>query len=130
MQEIIKICKKCGPLQEHQIRREKNGIHIKISCLACRRKANILNKRNITEKEYDDFILKQNNKCAICSKEEIMLGRSRSLIPLAVDHCHFCNINRGLLCSDCNTAIGKAKDNPDLLQKAITYLQKHKHVVS
>jgi hypothetical protein len=34
---------------------------------------------------------------------------------------------RGLLCSDCNTALGHLHDNPDIIQKLLEYIvQFHK----
>ena len=41
---------------------------------------------------------------------------------LAVDHNHTTGKVRGLLCSNCNTLLGKAKDNVNILQAAIDYL--------
>jgi len=38
------------------------------------------------------------------------------------DHAHKTGKFRGLLCHNCNTAIGLLKENPQLLTKAITYL--------
>jgi hypothetical protein len=39
------------------------------------------------------------------------------------DHNHATNEVRGMLCFDCNTGIGKFKDDPALLSKAIDYLK-------
>lgn len=41
-----------------------------------------------------------------------------------VDHCHDSGEVRGLLCTRCNTALGKMDDDTDRLQKAIDYLSK------
>ncbi len=58
-------------------------------------------------------MLKDNNQgCEICG----------SLNKLVVDHDHSLNKLRGVLCSECNFGIGKFKDNPDYLKKAINYL--------
>lgn len=40
-----------------------------------------------------------------------------------VDHDHETGKARGLLCSNCNHAIGKMKDSPELLRKAADYLE-------
>ena len=45
--------------------------------------------------------------------------------PLYVDHCHKTNTLRDLLCHQCNSFLGHAKDNIEILQKAIDYLHKH-----
>lgn len=43
---------------------------------------------------------------------------------LNIDHCHETGVIRGLLCSPCNRAIGLLQDNPDLLRKAASYLER------
>jgi hypothetical protein len=43
---------------------------------------------------------------------------------ICVDHCHTSGRIRGFLCHDCNLAIGKAKDDPNLLRKMAEYLEK------
>ena len=64
----------------------------------------------------------QNHKCAICELDEVDSLHGK----LSVDHCHRTGKIRGLLCVNCNTAIGKLKDSDALLQKAINYLVKHR----
>jgi len=41
-----------------------------------------------------------------------------------VDHCHESGEVRGLLCTRCNTALGKLEDDVDRLKSAINYLEK------
>jgi hypothetical protein len=76
----------------------------------------------------DDYITlekSQNGVCAICKNPEQNKNR------LSVDHNHACcpgtttcgKCVRGLLCSNCNTFLGNAKDSIDILKNAITYLQ-------
>ncbi|WP_371612134.1 endonuclease VII domain-containing protein [Streptomyces clavifer] len=40
-----------------------------------------------------------------------------------VDHCHETGRVRGVLCFNCNSAIGKLGDDPDSLRRAIAYLE-------
>ena len=40
-----------------------------------------------------------------------------------VDHCHETGRLRGVLCFNCNSAIGKLGDDPDTLRRAIAYLE-------
>jgi len=42
---------------------------------------------------------------------------------LALDHCHTTGKIRGMLCGNCNTGLGKFKDSPEMLFKAIEYLR-------
>lgn len=56
----------------------------------------------------------QRFRCAICRKKE----------KLHVDHCHRTGMVRGLLCGNCNRAIGLLKDSPKNLRAAISYLER------
>ena len=40
-----------------------------------------------------------------------------------VDHCHHTGKVRGVLCWECNSGIGKLKDDPNLLRRAIQWLE-------
>lgn len=81
-------------------------------------------KFNITKEDYDKMLLQQNNKCAICNREEMTKGRSGKIRKLSVDHCHDSNKVRGLLCGKCNTALGLFEDDTNVLKQAIDYLSK------
>lgn len=71
--------------------------------------------------EYKKMLEAQNGVCAICEKPETH-KRNGKLKALAVDHCHKTGAIRGLLCFDCNTGIGKLKEDPKIFQSAIRYL--------
>jgi hypothetical protein len=75
----------------------------------------------------DDYVImlnRQNGKCAICGQAETHKRNGR-VKALAVDHDHKSGKIRGLLCSDCNTGIGKLKDDQKILRKAADYLDNH-----
>lgn len=72
---------------------------------------------DITPADYNALYEEQKGTCAICGLHQTQFDK-----PLAVDHCHDTGKVRGLLCFDCNTGIGKLKDSPELLQKALDYL--------
>lgn len=65
------------------------------------------------------------NKCNICSISQL---EHKSLFKrdLYIDHCHNTNKVRGILCHNCNLALGNFKDNIEFLSKAIKYLQDKK----
>lgn len=42
-----------------------------------------------------------------------------------VVHCHKTGKVRGLLCFNCNTGIGKLKDDIELLKRAVEYLERN-----
>lgn len=54
--------------------------------------------------------------CQICKKKDQKKA-------LAIDHCHSTGVIRGLLCDNCNRALGLFKDNIDNLKNAIKYLK-------
>lgn len=56
--------------------------------------------------------------CAICGTTAWPGRHSRP----HVDHCHETGLVRGILCSECNTGLGKFKEDPALLRRAIEYL--------
>jgi hypothetical protein len=80
----------------------------------------------ITLDQYNKLLLKQNNKCCICEVDNNGKYKNKKR-AFAVDHCHKTNKIRGLLCSDCNIALGLLKDNTNYLQTAIKYLNKFKN---
>lgn len=84
-----------------------------------------LRKYGITLDQYNDLRQNQNYKCAICNKHETTVAQGRAYTTdhaLHVDHCHDSGKIRGLLCTNCNTILGKCHDNPDVLKNAINYL--------
>lgn len=144
-----KTCVKAYDAREHDSKRifpvkEENGL---IHCRRCQRyldKSNFikttyckecsktlghitnLKRFNLSKEQYVDLEKSQNNVCAICKNPEQKKRR------LSVDHDHSCcngpfscgKCIRGLLCSNCNTFLGNAKDNIEILKSAIEYLQK------
>lgn len=83
----------------------------------------IKNLYGILKKEYEDMSEKQGHKCAICKLPEKSM-RNGKIKRLAVDHDHVTGKIRGLLCGDCNIALGKLKDSIQSLENAIEYLRK------
>jgi hypothetical protein len=78
-------------------------------------------KYGITLGEYEALLESQGGVCAICGEPELAANQYGPL-PLAVDHCHGSGAVRGLLCSGCNTGLGKFRDDPELLRAASRYL--------
>lgn len=78
----------------------------------------------ISLEDYNEMVTAQGGVCAICKNPETH-KRNGKLKALAVDHHHGTGKIRGLLCSDCNTGIGKLKDSPEILIAAAEYIRKH-----
>jgi hypothetical protein len=78
-----------------------------------------LRKYNISLEQYDEMLKAQQGVCAICATS------CDTGMNLAVDHCHDTNKIRGLLCKNCNTAIGLFKEDVENMNKAINYIKFH-----
>ena len=69
-----------------------------------------------------DMLEAQNNLCAICQEVGFKM-HSGIDSPLNVDHDHNTGKVRGLLCHNCNRALGLMKDNTEWLRRSISYLE-------
>lgn len=74
-------------------------------------------KHGISQAEFAVLLEKQGHRCAICYTNEF---GSRGPI---IDHDHSTGKIRGILCTNCNTALGLIKDSSVRLRKAAEYLE-------
>lgn len=77
---------------------------------------NLLKIYNLTSDRLKKLKEIHNNHCAICDKP------NRNNKSLVIDHNHATGKVRGLLCDLCNLGLGRFQDNPEMLTKAIEYL--------
>ena len=78
-------------------------------------------KHHITKESYDLLLNKHDGRCWICFDAK----------AINIDHDHSCcpgtyscgNCIRGILCNNCNTAIGLLKDSPKVINSALLYLE-------
>lgn len=99
-------CKPCWTLR---IRRHKQQLY------GGERSFLLKLRYGITAQEVEEMRRRQDGVCAIC----------RSNPPEHVDHCHASGTVRGLLCFGCNRGLGKAQDDPELLRRGLSYLERH-----
>lgn len=104
-------------IKERRIRRQSSD-----SYQLYIRKFRLRRKYGLSLEQYQQMLIAQNHKCAICSTTKPG-GRSKKYF--AVDHNHITNKVRQLLCSRCNTVLGHVQDNQNLLLKMIDYLKTH-----
>lgn len=147
----MKLCKDCGetkPLEDfYRSQRSKDGRQY--HCKLCgnrkrrewaranpernaewkkpespeRRAAKRFSRFRMTVDDYHEMLTRQGGVCAVCARPP---GRHR----LQVDHDHACcdtrytcgKCVRGLLCFNCNAALGHVQDDKERLMSLINYL--------
>jgi hypothetical protein len=84
------------------------------ACRAIEERASHLKRHyGLTEAERDEMAASRMGLCVICPKAP----------AVHVDHCHKTGKVRGVLCFNCNSAIGKLGDDPDAVRRAAAYLE-------
>lgn len=83
-----------------------------------KRRVKLKEKYGLSINEYNKLLEKQGGGCAICGQ---VSGRRN----LDVDHSHTTGKVRGVLCENCNKALGLYRDSVELLEKAIKYLKEN-----
>jgi len=81
------------------------------------KEAKLKYRYGITLVDYNTMLKKQDHRCKICDVENTCL---------VVDHCHASGAIRGLLCNNCNKALGFFKDSPERMVKAADYINENK----
>ena len=83
-----------------------------------------IRKYGLTIERFNEIVSLQYGGCAICGSTK---GGTRYFDErLHIDHDHKTGAVRGLLCNFCNSGIGSFRDNPQLMEKAIIYLNARK----
>ncbi|MFF7885026.1 endonuclease VII domain-containing protein [Streptomyces sp. NPDC020794] len=114
-----KLCLKCGEVKPwtewHRNATASDGLSTRCkSCRAAEGRASHLKRQyGLTEAERDEMVASQMGLCVICLKAP----------AVHVDHCHETGRVRGVLCFNCNSAIGKLGDDPDAVRRAAAYLE-------
>jgi hypothetical protein len=76
----------------------------------------------LTIGEVEALLKKSNNKCYICQSEGFSMKECHRSV-LVVDHNHKTGAIRGMLCHNCNRALGLLQDSEEILEKALKYIQ-------
>ncbi|WP_171118656.1 MULTISPECIES: endonuclease VII domain-containing protein [Streptomyces] len=114
-----KYCRTCGEIKPHSewTRNRSASDGLATLCKACKavkgRAGHLKRHYGLTEAERDELVASQKGLCVICLKAP----------PVHVDHCHKTGRVRGVLCFNCNSAIGKLGDDPDAVRRAAAYLE-------
>ena len=125
-----KVCRLCGiekPISEFYFRKDSG--HYRNECKECVKALTTFRNTGWTPEKYEEAYIKQHGRCAICG---CILNSSR-YTRFAGDHDHKTGKLRGLLCMNCNTALGLFKDSIERLESAKEYLiqfnSTHKDIV-
>ena len=88
-------------------------------CKPCERKSQATLRQLHSEHQ-----IPNDHSCPIClrTESELVSEGQRTKNPFRLDHNHGTGEFRGFLCDSCNTGLGKFRDDPDLLARAIEYL--------
>lgn len=143
MSTETKVCTLCGEEKSHSAFRSRGGSQhhlLKSRCNTCLYKehrqwtdsnpekvreyrekdswtlAKRCARRGITPEQLVDAFERQECACAICHDQI-------KLIDSAIDHNHASGEFRGVLCRQCNRALGMFRDSPTILRSALGYLE-------
>lgn len=119
------LCVQPKPLDEFYVTKKRakrhGGTYLHYYCKLCTalisRESRLWRLFNITSDEYDRILAFQGGGCAIC-------GQIAKNYALNVDHDHKTGLIRGLVCWIHNQAIGLFRDSPELLKRAVSYLER------
>lgn len=147
MTHLCRFCERDLPLNAFPANRQKTGWKCRDCIAAYRRKWREDNpdkaqgpsywrkyhrevgrfaKRGITKDLFEEMWRDQAGCCAICQDPfldpcKVAIDHDHSCCPARVKACGRCV--RGLLCSNCNTAIGLLQESTTRLQAAVQYLE-------
>lgn len=83
-------------------------------------------RRGLTLDQYHAMAERQDFLCALCGEEPPQQNDRRGNVDdFVTDHDHQTQRVRGLTCWSCNSGLGSFRDDPDMLRKAVAYLELH-----
>tara|TARA_R100001082_G_C4319412_1_gene140427 strand:+ start:136 stop:579 length:444 start_codon:yes stop_codon:yes gene_type:complete len=120
-----KICIKCDTkLPLDKFSPASGGNFLRPECRKCNNELSKVRAR--LKKEYG--MPEEGHVCPIClgTKDQVNGLGNKKNGSWVIDHCHESESFRGWLCHTCNRALGGFKDNTEILNRAIKYLEKHR----
>lgn len=108
---LMSRCKECD--KAYKRKRYHSSKHIRDKVRKQTKERQVQKVFGISSKEYYSYF--EDAVCSICSRNT----------DLVLDHCHNSGKIRGVLCRTCNTGIGHLRDSPELVARALYYLQEN-----
>jgi hypothetical protein len=119
-----KVCRESKDDSLFRVSNKKTG-NRRTECRECERSKSRANSfkytRGITYEERDAVLIEQGLVCKACGKDT-----PGSKKGWHVDHCHRSGKIRGVLCANCNVALGQVNDSIKHLKQLIRYLEDNK----
>ena len=125
--ESLKVCKPCSIefkwcsacLEPHELEMFSRDSHttdgLRSHCRTVDRGMQLVRRYGVDLDAFNSMVKSQDSECLIC------LERFDDL-DFVVDHDHATGKVRGLLCTNCNVAIGHLRDDPAIAIRAAEYL--------
>ena len=121
----LKTCVSCGGRKQLKhfrvlVRRQGERHTLSSTCITCDDKASII---KLVWKKHNR--LPENYACPICNmthKDYLDMGKYKTQSPFSIDHCQKNMKVRGWICNPCNSAMGLAKHDTNILRKMVRYL--------
>jgi hypothetical protein len=120
-------CKQNKPITQYHVDQNTSS-KLTSWCKACKKKYQVENQEQIRTKTVSTRYgvsldrareLRAVNTCAICGAD------TTNPLMKAIDHCHQTGTVRGVLCKYCNIGLGFFNDNPETMQSAVDYINRH-----
>jgi hypothetical protein len=104
--------------KRYRKRHPERSVDRSLKTKAYRKNWFLLKKFGITVEQRNAILKNQGNVCAGCGSDTPNWKGDWH-----VDHCHSTGFIRGILCHNCNTALGRVKDDPEVLRSLARYLE-------
>lgn len=116
---LTRRCRDCHSRKSYEARQQSDAPHARRGYDKLRRGRRF----GLSPEDLAAIESAQDGRCAICLEPETEFWKDGTRKNLAIDHDHESGRVRGLLCGQCNTALGKFRDDPARLRRAADYVE-------
>ncbi|MCX4401548.1 endonuclease VII domain-containing protein [Streptomyces sp. NBC_01764] len=111
-------CSVCGPtsIRRRTTKTKHPAVEVRWRCRTAERARDWARQYGLDVATVLEMLEGQERGCAICGRDVAE--------RFYIDHCHASGAVRGILCSNCNTALGLLGDDVERMEAAIQYLKR------